>query len=111
MDFRPGLDDALHCDGDRSVDHVAAANTPYARFALVLFFVQLTLNVAWPAFFFTLRSPELAAFEIVVLWLSIAATVVIFFRIARIAALLMAVYLGWVTFAAALTFSIWRLNG
>jgi len=86
-------------------------NLPGARSGLWLFFVQLALNVAWPAIFFTFRSPELAAIEIVVLWLSITATVVIFFRIARVASLLMAIYLGWVTFAAALTFSIWRLNG
>jgi translocator protein len=47
---------------------------------------------------------------VTLLWFSIFITVVAFRSISAMAAFLMEVYLGWVTFAAALTFAIWRLN-
>jgi len=85
-------------------------HAPGRGFALGLFLTQLGLNVLWPAVFFTLRSPALAAFEIVILWAAVAATTAAFARISRTAAMLMAPYLAWVTFASCLNFVIWRLN-
>jgi len=37
-------------------------------------------------------------------------TIVLFSRVSRLAAALLVPYLAWVTFAAALNFSLWRLN-
>ena len=51
-----------------------------------------------------------ALVEIVVLWLLIACTIVLFWRLQRLAALLLLPYLAWVSFATALSFSLWRLN-
>lgn len=82
-----------------------------ARGALSLHLVQLAFNAAWSWLFFGLRRPGLAAIEIVVLWIAILATTVAFAGRSRIAAALMVPYLLWVTFASALTFAIWRLNG
>jgi tryptophan-rich sensory protein len=48
--------------------------------------------------------------EVLVLWCLIAATIIAFRRISTVAAALLLPYLAWVTFASALTFSIWRLN-
>ena len=42
--------------------------------------------------------------------LAIALTLGLFFRVSKWAGLLLVPYLAWVTFAAALNFSIWRLN-
>ena len=81
-----------------------------AAMPLGLFFAQLALNVLWSVLFFGLRRPDLAAFEIVLLWLAIAATIVAFWRRSRPAALLMLPYFFWVTFAAMLNFAIARLN-
>lgn len=81
------------------------------RAALLLFAVQLALNVVWSGLFFAARAPGLALAELVVLWIAIAATLVAFARHSRVAAALMAPYLAWTTFAAALNFAIWRLNG
>jgi translocator protein len=78
--------------------------------ALSLFALQLALNVGWPAIFFTLHRPGLAFAEIVLLWLMILLTIIAFWPVSRAAAWLMAPYLAWVAFAAALNFSIWRLN-
>jgi len=80
------------------------------RYALWLFAAQLALNLAWTPVFFGVHSPGAALAVIVVLWMTIAATVVAFLRIDRMAGWLMAPYLAWVTFAAALNLAIWRLN-
>ncbi len=81
-----------------------------ARASLVLFGIQLALNVAWSGLFFGLRSPGLAFFELIVLWIAIAATLTAFSRWSRVAGALLVPYLAWVTFAGALNFAIWRLN-
>lgn len=81
-----------------------------AKVPLGLFALQLALNVAWSAIFFSLRSPALAFVEILALWLAIAATVISFWGRSTAAALLLVPYLAWTTFAALLNFAIWRLN-
>jgi translocator protein len=81
-----------------------------ARLALGLFLAQLGLNALWSWLFFGLRRPGLALAEIVALWLLIAATIAAFRPVRRAAALLLAPYLAWVTFAAALNYTLWRLN-
>jgi tryptophan-rich sensory protein len=78
--------------------------------ALALFVVQLFANALWTWLFFGLHNGALAMAEIVVLWLLIAATLIAFWPVNRIAALLLAPYLAWVGFASALTFSLWRSN-
>lgn len=82
-----------------------------ARWPLVLFGVQLSLNVAWSYLFFGLRAPGWAAIEIVVLWFAIAATVVVFWRVRPLAGALLVPYLAWVAFASALNLSLWQRNG
>lgn len=77
---------------------------------LGLFAVQLVLNAAWSGLFFGLRLPGPAFAEIVLLWLAIVGTVVAFRPIAPAAAYLLLPYLGWVSFAAVLNFTVWRLN-
>ncbi|HEU0016046.1 MAG TPA: TspO/MBR family protein [Longimicrobium sp.] len=81
-----------------------------ARAALSLFVVQLAANALWTWLFFAWRQGALAFGEIVVLWALILATIVAFWRVRRLAGSLMLPYLLWVSFAAALTWSIWRLN-
>lgn len=81
-----------------------------ARTALILFAVQLILNVAWSALFFALRSPALGVAGIVALWAALVATIVSFGRISAGAVWLMIPYLVWVTFAGALNVAVWRLN-
>ena len=81
------------------------------RAALALFLVQWGFNFAWSGFFFGLRSPGLALVEIACLWLMIAALIVRFWRHDRTAAVLLVPYLLWVSFATALNFALWRLNG
>ena len=80
------------------------------RKSLTLFLVQLAINAAWSPLFFRLRSPGSAFADILLLWLAIAATVVAFRRVSAAAMLLLVPYLAWVSFAAVLNFTLWRLN-
>jgi translocator protein len=82
-----------------------------ARRPLGLYLVQLSLNALWSMLFFGLRSPALAAVEIVVLWLAILATLSSFWRRSTAAGLLLVPYAVWVAFAALLNFEFVRLNG
>jgi tryptophan-rich sensory protein len=81
-----------------------------ARAALTIFVAQLLANALWSWLFFAWRQGGLAFAEVLVLWLLIAATVVAFWRLHRLAALLLVPYLAWVSFATALNFALWRLN-
>jgi tryptophan-rich sensory protein len=77
---------------------------------LGLFLLQWLLNALWTPLFFGLHRSGLALAEIVALWLVLAATVAAFWRVRKVAGVLLVPYLAWVTFAAALNFTIWRLN-
>jgi translocator protein len=79
--------------------------------ALLLFFLQLALNAAWPWMFFWAHSPLLGLINIVPQVLVIIATLIFFERLDRLAAWCLAPLLAWVTFATVLNFSIWWLNG
>jgi benzodiazapine receptor len=79
--------------------------------ALGLFLVHLGLNGLWSYLFFGLHRPDLAFLDIVVLWAAILLTLVMFWRRAVPAGVLMLPYLVWVTFASCLNFAVWRLNG
>jgi tryptophan-rich sensory protein len=78
--------------------------------ALVVFIVQLAANALWSWVFFAWHQGDLAFAEVLVLWCLIVATIVSFQRISILAAVLLYPYLAWSTFAAMLTFTIWRLN-
>jgi translocator protein len=77
---------------------------------LVLFGIQLVLNMAWSGLFFGLRSPGAALIEIVFLWCAILVTTIAFWRRSAPAGWLMLPYLAWVSFAAALNLAMWNLN-
>lgn len=80
------------------------------RGALLLFLVQLAANSLWTWLFFAWHQGALAFAEILLLWLLIVATVVCFWRVSTVAGVLLLPYLAWVSFASALTLSVWRLN-
>jgi benzodiazapine receptor len=80
------------------------------RPALIVFLVQLVLNALWSVVFFGLESPVWGVVVILVLWVAILATILLFSRISRAAALLLVPYILWVSFATALNISIWLLN-
>jgi len=60
--------------------------------------------------FFGLHRPGLALIELTLLWLAILATLLLFWRRDAAAGALLLPYLAWVSFAAYLNWSFWRLN-
>jgi translocator protein len=82
----------------------------HGRRPLIAYGVQLALNVAWSFLFFGARSPGWALVEIVVLWAAILTTLLLFWRVRRLAGALFIPYLAWVSFATALNAAIWWLN-
>ncbi len=81
-----------------------------SKFAVSVFGVQFDLNVLWSFLFFGLRSPFLAFIEIIFLWFSILATIILFYRVSPKAGRLLVPYILWVTLASFLNYSEWMLN-
>ncbi len=77
---------------------------------LSLYLVQWVLNALWTPLFFGLQRPGLAFAEILILFLMVMATAIAFLRVRRLAGMMLVPYAVWVGFAAALNFTIWRLN-
>jgi translocator protein len=80
------------------------------RVPLSLFLLQLIFNALWSPLFFGLKNPALAFVDIVLLWLALLATSVVFWRTSRLAGALLVPYLAWVSFAAALNCALCQLN-
>lgn len=78
--------------------------------ALKLYAIQLLLNTLWSVIFFGMKNPRLAFFELLLLWLAIAGTIIAFWPISMWAGILMLPYLAWVSFAGFLNLRIWQLN-
>lgn len=77
---------------------------------LLFFLVQLALNFAWSWIFFRMHAIGAALAEVLLLWLLIGATTLLFARAAPLAAWLLAPYWAWVSFAGILNAAFWRLN-
>ncbi len=85
--------------------------SPPRRTALILFFSQLVLNVAWSWMFFAAHSPLLGLVNIVPQWLVIVATIATFAKLDRLAAWCLTPLAAWVGYAAVLNGALWWLNG
>ncbi len=83
---------------------------PSATIVWTAYVTQLALNTAWSGIFFYLHSPGWACLELMLLWLAIVTTMVLFYRRSSVAAWMLFPYLAWVSFAGVLNFSIWQLN-
>jgi len=80
------------------------------RRALAVFVLQLVLNVLWSVVFFGAHQILGAVVVIVILWVLILVTILLFSRISRAAAYLLVPYILWVSFAAVLNISFYVLN-
>ena len=80
------------------------------RQALEIFSMQLVFNILWSIIFFGAHNSALAFVDIVLLWLSIIATMFSFYKISHSAMWLLSPYIIWTTFAAYLNLMILVLN-
>ena len=80
------------------------------KIGLLIFGLQLGINILWSVLFFGLKSPYYAFIEIIFLWLAILLTIFQFRTISKTASYLLLPYIIWVSFAALLNYYLWILN-
>ncbi len=80
------------------------------RQSIVIFALQLAVNVIWTLVFFNLQAFGLAFLIILLLIALIAIMIGSFWKLDKLAAKLQIPYLIWVLFAAYLNISVWILN-
>ncbi len=78
--------------------------------AIILFVTQLLLNFSWSPIFFYFHNIKLAFVIIFFLNLFLILTIISFFKISKISAILLIPYLLWLIFATYLNFEFMRLN-
>ncbi|MEO1686522.1 MAG: TspO/MBR family protein [Pseudomonadota bacterium] len=72
---------------------------------------QITLNAIWSPLFFGIRRPDAAMIAVVGLWTAVVLTTILFALVDAIAGWLLAPYIVWVSYAAALNWRIVKING
>ncbi|KAK9811304.1 hypothetical protein WJX72_001454 [[Myrmecia] bisecta] len=77
---------------------------------LGLYGLQLVMNLAWSPLFFKAHELGYALLDITALLGVLSATIVKFHEVSPEAAYLLLPYLGWTSFAAALTYDIYKKN-
>lgn len=81
-----------------------------AQLALSVYMIQMVFNALWSWLFFSLHAGLWAFIDIIFLWISLVLVIYLFWNLSVLAGLLMIPYLLWVSFAAILNFTIWKLN-
>ena len=77
---------------------------------VLLFLLNGVLNVGWSYLFFNQHLIGASILEMLVLNATTIVLIFLTWPISRLAALLLFPYVGWVTFATYLAYSVWQLN-
>ncbi|MCR9124832.1 MAG: tryptophan-rich sensory protein [Rhodobacteraceae bacterium] len=87
-----------------------AAVQPDNALAMAFWALQIAFNGLWTPVFFGLRQIRLGMAVVSALWLSVFGAMLALWQVDWIAGALFVPYLTWVTIAAALNATVWRLN-
>ncbi len=79
--------------------------------AITVFLVQVILNLAWTPLFFGAHQISFALYLLAALDVMVLVTIIAFWRVRKLAAVLLVPYLAWVLFATALNYEFLLLNG
>lgn len=82
----------------------------YIGNAVRLYFIQLFLNFIWLIIFLRFRLVGLAFFELMLAIVFVMLTTFEFFKLDKLAGLLIIPYISWLCYAGVLNFSFWILN-
>lgn len=88
----------------------AAWGSRLRGWAIVAFIVQFALNLAWSPAFFAMHDIALALAIIGLLLVALVVTVILFFKVRKLAGVLLLPYLAWVAFATLLNYQFLALN-
>jgi len=89
---------------------VAARGAPLRALAVILFLIQLVMNLAWSPVFFGAHEITWALVLIIALDIAVLLTIIAFWKVRVLAALLLLPYLAWILFATYLTWQIRDAN-
>ncbi len=84
--------------------------SPARQRALIVFALQLALNLLWSVLFFGLQRIDLALIEIAILLVCVIANTILFWRTDAAAGVLFVPYVLWVGYASVLNGALWLLN-
>ncbi|MEM9354151.1 MAG: TspO/MBR family protein [Planctomycetota bacterium] len=79
--------------------------------ALALYGAQCVLNAGWSLLFFSLQRPDAALWELLVLNAVLVAMIAAYWRVSRLAGLLITPYLAWLLLATAINVWVVQNNG
>lgn len=79
-------------------------------FGILLFVIQMGLNLLWSPVFFYFRDMKAAFYVIILLVIFLILNIVSFYKISKISAILLIPYLLWVCFAIYLNYGFMVLN-
>ncbi len=85
-------------------------NSRLYSWAIIIFVIQLSINALWSWLFFAWHLGAWAFWDVLLLWVFIIATMILFWPVNRMAALLLVPYFLWVSFASVLTWYVWQMN-
>lgn len=80
-------------------------------FPLIIFGIQIFLNLSWSPVFFGARNIKGAFYIVCALCVFICINIYAFFKISHLAGLLLVPYFLWVSFATYLNYQFLKLNG
>jgi len=89
---------------------ITAVGAPGRKPAIIAFLVQLALNLAWSPLFFGQHQITAALFLIVILDVMVILTIVLFWRVRKLAAILLLPYIAWLLFASYLNWAFLQAN-
>ncbi len=78
--------------------------------ALIIFALHFLLNLVWSPVFFGMQQMTAALSVIVLIVLSLLVVIALFWKVRRLAALMLIPYLAWVCFATLLNYEFLQLN-
>lgn len=80
------------------------------KMAMILFFIQLSLNFGWSFLFFYFKELGLALIEIIFMWVALLFMIISFYKVKPLAAYTNIPYILWVSFATVLNAAYYILN-
>ena len=88
----------------------SARGAPGRGAALAVFAVQFLLNLAWSPLFFGMHQMTNALYLLLAIDIAVLATLVLYWRVRRVAGMLLLPYLAWVLFATFLNWQFIQAN-
>jgi tryptophan-rich sensory protein len=89
---------------------VTARGAPGRRAAIAAFVIQLALNLCWSPLFFGAHRIAAALWLLAALDIAVVATIALFWRVRRPAAVILLPYLAWILFATVLNWQFLQAN-